>query len=252
MTLIDQVALAAEMLENAEWATAAERDLWAEKHHFEIGEIYWTETVTGTTDEGRRRSIRESYVRKFAGEELSNPDGTTSYGVLNRQNMLRALEDPLHAETRTARRNLTAVSGLAFLVAMTGETPARIPGFDFDLSAHARVVVGLLLAVLLYQLVAFGVYVKSDLARLRVISRQIEHDSVTVHRALSTIDRLVHFVVEAGYRDTFQPWLAYARRETSDLDGERRTAKVRVGWDVAVPFGLALAALFGLAISRLP
>jgi hypothetical protein len=247
MMLVAQAERAAELLEGAEWAGELGRDHGAKLHITDERGVA-TYTIHGDTDEARRRDARKTYVHHLVVEELSSPVGD-DYGVLGRQEMLRVLEDPLAPETRVTRRNLSAVIGLAFVVVATGETPTRIPGFEISLAAQRPAVIGLLCVLLVYQLIAFLIYVNTDVARRRAATAQVNGDASRLRTAFATVERLMPVADEADYGDSVKRWLAHAKSEARAFGLERHTAKARVLWDIAVPAALGLVALGFLLFS---
>jgi hypothetical protein len=184
--LLKQVDEIADLLERA--ASELQRDRSENEEITFIDEqSVRTARIRGTTPEERRVSAVHAYAQEVY-ELTTYPDGSDAFGSIDRTGLLRLLEDPLSAHTRTARRYLLATSALVFLMGATGQMPSKVPGFEFDLTGHPWIVGALALAVLLYQGISFALYSRADSARRSLAEDEI-HEHVRLLR--SNVGRVV-------------------------------------------------------------
>jgi hypothetical protein len=113
----------------------------------------------GWSAEDRRRFMVSHYLGQLIESLGSDP---WSWSFLPEEGVETMLGDPLSSETRAVRRNLLVLSSAASFVALTNEVPQSIPGFDLQLGKHDTLVMGLLVAAVIYELVVFLVYAWGD------------------------------------------------------------------------------------------
>lgn len=202
--------------------------------------------ITGSTSAERKRSALAAHAYEV-GEFLFAPDGSETFGAIDRASVLRLLEDPLSPPTRMARRNLLLTAALLFLMGAAREWPGKVPGFEFNLKNHPWVVVVFTLAVLGYQLVSFLLYARVDAARRAVAESELHDEAKTLRlnvskasEALATLGRS-----EFGGRvvDAMGNWVAYAEGELRRLEHELSAAQRRRQWDLWLPLPLVVGAL---------
>jgi hypothetical protein len=207
--------------------------------------------VPGETMDDRQRYMVGQVLLELVGHLGHDPAGWVG---MPEEAVSGMLEDPLSSEARASRRNLLVASALAFLVALTGEVPVRIPGVDIDLGTHRTIVMVFLLLVTVYEAFVFTVYAwgdskkNSDLTHGTLWQARFVLDTVRVvrkHRA-RILDRCGDRKIAAELGELLDQFEYAAPISVRQHRAERRPGVLRRWVDFLGPVVVAGVALLTL------
>jgi hypothetical protein len=242
-TLLHQAQEIADLLEAA--IEEQKRDYApGEEISFINGEGVRSIKVSGSTVEERIACVMRAYSSEIVELIVIVQDGSDYFGDIDRSELFRLLEGSFSPDTKGARRYLLAGSSILFLIGATRETPAKVPGFDFDLKNHPWIVTAMVLGVLAYQGVAFVLHARADLARRSIAEGGIREQLGGLKRCLSRISAALSVLARSPWPDDFsrytESWRAYASREVGRLDREWSALLHRKGWELWLPVPIVL------------
>jgi hypothetical protein len=161
-------------------------------------------------------------------------DGSDYFGEVDRSELFRLLEGSFSSDTKGARRYLLAASAVLFLMGATRETPAKVPGFEFELRSHPWIVTAMVIGVVTYQGVAFILHARADLARRSITEGAIWDQLERLKQCLSRISAALSILDGSPWPGNFSrytaSWRAHLDREVARLDREWSALRHRKGW----------------------
>jgi hypothetical protein len=203
--------------------------------------------VSGSTPEERIKCVMHAYSHEICELIVIVQDGSDYFGDVDRSELFRLLEGTFSPDTKSARRYSLVAASVLFLMGATRETPAKVPGFDFELKNHPWIVTAMAFAVLAYQGLAFILHARADVARRSIAEAGIHDQLVGLKRCLSRVSAALAALNRSPWPADFssytESWRTHARGEITRLDREWSTLRHRKGWELWLPLPVVLIAV---------
>lgn len=245
-SLLHQAQEVADLLEGALEAQKRDYAVGEDVTFFDHTELRRTK-VSGSTPEQRVDCVMRAYASEIVEHIAIVQDGSDYFGDVDRSELLRSLEGTFSQDTKGARRYLLAAASILFLMGATQETPAKIPGFDFDLKGHPWIVTALVFGVLAYQGIAFILHARADVARRSIAETGVRDQIAGLRRRASRISAALAALVKSPWPGDFakytESWRAHMTQETARLESEWSALQHRKSWELWLPAPLVLIAV---------
>jgi len=245
-SLLSQAQEVADLLEAAIEGQNRDYSEGEDLSFFDHAEVR-TNKVSGATREARVDCAMRAYTREIVELIVIVQDCSDYFGDVDRSELFRSLEGTFSQDTKGARRYLLAAAAVLFLMGATRETPAKIPGFDFDLKGHPWIVTALAFGVVTYQGLAFILHSRADVARRSIAEAGVRDQLAGLKRCLSRISAALATLDRSPWPGDFtkstESWRAHAGTETARLDREWSALQHRKGWELWLPLPIVLIAV---------
>jgi hypothetical protein len=251
MNLLRQSSQLLELVELAVYEAGQVRAEGEKAELIDVASGVTTFTARGATPAARVESVQRGICMQIL-ELVIVPDGSDYFGEIDRTELVRLLDDPLSSNTRGARRNTLVAASVLFLIGATRTPPAKVPGFELDLTGHPWIIAALVLGVAAYQGASFILYARTDAVRLAIAGENVEAQRKALASNVSSIDEAVRTLnlleTPGGVADALANWLDHAKAELARLGREWTTIGHQRAWDLWMPAPFVVVALLTFLI----